>query len=370
MEILTRKSVRGLWRLLVIAGSLWTTVTACFASDIKTDEEVVFFTTNARWEGQPKSWLVPVHGWVFERENDSMWRSALLDTLIKKLELDAAVAQDTIFRKRAVMFLVDNERNKALTVRIGAQTFPAALSEANGHFQLDVRLAASEMNEQASDGWLPVSMVMPAGDARSFSGRIQRLGAQGLSVISDIDDTVKVSNVLDKRQLLENTFVKPFVAVPGMAQAYQSWAQQGAAFHYVSSSPWQLYPAISTFFADSGLPHGSFHMKNFRVKDETFLDLFASPLETKVAIIASLLEQFPSRRFVLVGDSGEKDPEVYAEVLRRYTGQVEHVFIRNVSKEPAGADRYRSLYKGESQQRLTVFTDALELQKFRVARGK
>lgn len=370
MTITLYECLHGLSRLLLIVVGLSTVMTVCHASDIKTDEEVVFFTTNARWDTQTQQWHVPVHGWIFEQENDSLWRSALLDVLIRQLDLKTNVVQDAIFRERAAMFLVDNERNKSLTVRVGAQNFPATMSEANGHFRFDVHLSAMAMNEYTSAGWLPVSLVMPKGDKRSFNGRIQRLATQGLSVISDIDDTVKISNVLDKQQLLHNTFLKPFVAVPGMAQAYQAWLEQGATFHYVSSSPWQLYPALSRFFAESGLPHGSFHLKTFRIKDETFLDLFASPLETKLAAITKLLDLYPDRRFILVGDSGERDPEVYAEVVKHYPERIEHVFIRNVTNETSQAERYAKLFAGDLGKRFTVFTDAGVLQNFGIAQER
>jgi hypothetical protein len=76
---------------------------------------------------------------------------------------------------------------------------------------------------------------------KTFSCTIYVLARHGVSVISDIDDTVKISNVLSKRSLLKHTFYSYFKPVEGMSELYQKWYDQKCQFHYVSASPWQLY---------------------------------------------------------------------------------------------------------------------------------
>ena len=171
----------------------------------------------------------------------------------------------------------------------------------------------------------------------------------------------------EKRALVANAFLKPYEAVPGMARAYAAWAAQGAAFHYVSSSPWQLYPALAQFFAAAGLPRGSFHLREIGLGDRTFFDLFASPAETKVPTISALIERWPERQFILVGDSGEADPEIYAQLYQRYPDQVRHIYIRNVTDEDAQAPRYRTTFAAVPRARWTVFTDPAALTRQVVA---
>ena len=78
---------------------------------------------------------------------------------------------------------------------------------------------------------------------------------EGLSIISDIDDTVKVSNVLNKRELLANTFLREFTPIEGMAALFRRWGRaHGAVFHYVSASPWQLQPELQAFLQDAVRP--------------------------------------------------------------------------------------------------------------------
>jgi phosphatidate phosphatase APP1 len=337
---------------------------AAYASDLKTDEEVLFFTTPAVMDQTEQQWHATVHGWIFERENDSIWRDALTLSIVASLGFDEGALQETLFRERLRMFLVDNERDKQLTVQVNGTTVVTEKSGANGHFYAPLTIAVSP--GAGANSWLPVRLIAQEGDQRRVTGRLQLVAAKGISVVSDIDDTVKQSNVLDKKELLQNTFARPFAAVPGMPEAYQAWASQGAVFHYVSSSPWQLYPALIQFLHDSGLPDGSLFLKNFRIKDESFFDLFASPLASKLPAISGLVERYPHRQFILVGDSGEKDPEVYAAIYRQYKNRIRHIFIRNVTAENAQARRYQDAFAGIADDKWTVFEDAGELQRYRL----
>ena len=163
------------------------------------------------------------------------------------------------------------------------------------------------------------------GAERRYQSRSQVLlvPVMGLSVISDIDDTIKVSNVLHKGELIRNTFLREFVPVKGMAALYTRWQRElGAAFHFVSSCPWQLQPELELFAADSGFPAASYHMKAVRLNSlpgsgDSLLSLFEKGSSYKPRHIDELLSAFPSRRFWLVGDSGEQDPETYAKVWRQ-----------------------------------------------------
>jgi phosphatidate phosphatase APP1 len=147
--------------------------------------------------------------------------------------------------------------------------------------------------------------------------------------------------------LVRNTFCRPFQPVPGMAALYQSWTlSHGAAFHYVSASPWQLYLPLAALVCSNGFPAGTFHLKQFRVKDDTFFDLFQSPETFKLGAIEPLLARFPRRQFVLVGDSGEQDPEIYADLARRHPAQIRRIHIRDVTGEPADAARYLETFRG------------------------
>jgi len=152
--------------------------------------------------------------------------------------------------------------------------------------------------------------------------------------------------------------------VPGMPEVYRRWQAAGSAFHYVSSSPWQLSRCLCGFLDEAGLPAGSLHLKLFRLKDATPLGRLPSRKRSKRRAIEQIMRDFPGRRFVLVGDSGELDPEVYAAVARRRGPQVAGIAIRLVggrTPEPRQRERLAKLARRLPPGSLKVFTAPEEL---------
>jgi len=99
-------------------------------------------------------------------------------------------------------------------------------------------------------------------------------------------------------------------------------------------------PPLREFFEQVDLPEGSFHLGYFRIKDESFFNLFESSRATKPPTIEALMAAFPKRKFILIGDSGEADPEIYWDIARRHPDQVRAIAIRNVTGERADAPRF------------------------------
>jgi len=335
-------------------------------SDIKLDEKVVFFNTYGYQSMVNGEWRLLVHGWIFEPEPGSVSRLILLKMLSEALDMDEHPRMNNTLKKRAGLFMVDNERGKRIHIRLGDKTYPVGISESNGHFQHTLRLPIGELKElsrhlRERPHWLKYKAVMPEWDKRSFEGSIQLIGPEGLSVISDIDDTIRVSRVKDKKAALTNAFLREFEPVEGMADLYGRWAAKGASFHYVSSCPWQFYELLIEFMNKHHIPVGSFALEEFRLKDFSLLDAFAGPLETKPKIIEPILKQFPRRQFILVGDSGEKDPEVYGQIARKYPRQVIHIYIRKVSDEEETDKRYEQAFKDVPRDKWRVFSDPKEL---------
>ena len=324
-------------------------------TNLKLDETVLIFPTNASFDHQNKRWVIQVHGWVFEPEQDSSWRNGTISALELALDVKKDTPEAGHFEERVAMFLVDNKGSKNIAVNIGGQFFSAPATGSNGHFEFTTQIPSTQIN---CTEWLTTNIVTPENDGRTLNGAVQCVSEQGISVISDIDDTIKQSNVLDKKQLMKNTFLNEFTAVPDMAGVYKSWQTQGASFHYVSSSPWQLYPALSDFMKRNDYPDGSMHLKLFRVKDSSFFNMFDSPEEGKIPTITNLFETYPQRQFVLVGDSGEKDPEIYATIARRYPQQIKRIYIRNINNDE---QRLQTVFKDLPAQKWLAFKDAREI---------
>jgi phosphatidate phosphatase APP1 len=192
----------------------------------------------------------------------------------------------------------------------------------------------------------------------------------GITVISDIDDTIKISHSYDRTRLLRHTFLKPFAPVPGMADRYRRWAEREQVdVVYLSNSPWQLYVPLQRFMARAGFPAGPVDLLRVQLDDERLFNLFDSPTEKKLSRIQTYLRRYPNRTFVLIGDSGEADPEIYGTVARQHPDQVRAIFIRRVrGGHDVNRDRFQEAFHQVPEKTWTVFDDPAEMtiQRLRV----
>lgn len=333
------------------------------ASDLKKDETIVLFPAFAARVDKGAAWETEIHGWVYEPEKRTATLAAF-QAALKPNEKEFSEAENALFAERARLFLADNERGKEVTIRIGDKMFPVGKSAANGHFLRRIKIPDGSIQTAVSIGdphRVTFYTVAATNDSRQFAGVIHLIEDTGTSVISDIDDTIKVSEVRNRDALLANTFLRPFKPVEGMAALYREWAKNGATFHYVSASPWQLYPHLADFILGNDFPAGTLHLKAFRWKDETFFDLFASPERYKPGVIEPLLRRFPNRQFIFVGDSGEKDPEIYGAIARKFPKQVTRILVRDVTNEAADAERYRKAFEKVPSSVWKVFREPKEI---------
>jgi phosphatidate phosphatase APP1 len=170
-----------------------------------------------------------------------------------------------------------------------------------------------------------------------------------LAVISDIDDTVvrtEATRVLRMARLVFFGNARTRLPFPGAAALYQAlhWGRAGRPLNpifYVSSSPWNLYDLLVDFLHLRGFPAGPLHLRDWgiRPKEGSLRDHHRH----KLATIRRLLEAYPRLPFLLIGDSGQSDPEIYAEVVRRAPGRIPAVYIRDVSRTAARGAAIASL---------------------------
>lgn len=320
---------------------------------LKPDEEVTLFPALG-WQDSGGRWTAGLHGVVFE--GGERPKSAAVFGRVLGIDVDELSADEKrIFFRRAAPFFADNERGKRLQAEWDGTMLRFGSSSANGHFSGRFVLPVRRPDGPGGRLTSILQFATAAGERRPVRLEVHLLEDAGWSVISDIDDTIKVSEVRDKSALIRNTFCRPFQPVPGMAAAYGQWAEGGASFHYLSASPWQLYPALSEFMQSNGFPAGTFHLKIFRAKDSSALGMFGKQTRYKKMAIDELLDRYPHRRFVFVGDSGEQDPEIYGDIARRRSDQVLHVFIRDVTGERVAGTRFRQCFASLSADRWTVF---------------
>lgn len=335
---------------------------------------IVFFPTYATRPAAGGPWRAVVAGMVTRPlPTPSRRRTMALAVLKRLLDLDDGQFESPVFQARAEAFLFQRVAGQPVRISVAGRTYDAGQTDRTGHFQAVLDLDDAQVHEATHsagpDGrWIAYEGVVADGDEPQAQptpgGRVHLVDSAGLSVISDIDDTVKETNVANRRELLANTFVRDFRAVPCIVDVYRDWQARGTAFHYVSASPWQLAECLDRFLADVGLPSGSLHLKLFRLKDSTPLGRLPSRKRSKRSTIERIMDEFPGRRFLLVGDSGERDPEVYAAVAKRRADQVAGIAIRQVEGK-APRDKVRSrldrLARRLRPGLFTVFSDPHEL---------
>jgi hypothetical protein len=357
-------AARGAFMLCAIVLPLSNTAIARDAfTQLKPDEQIIFYPALAHRVAQD-SWRGEIQGRVFEPEPRRLTLALLREALDLK-DVELSPAEQKIFDERARLFLVDHERRKRVIVRFQGKDFSLSRSGDDGRFgrRILLRDRASLPQHTDSASGLSFKAVLAPGDSRIFAGDIFLLENEGVSVISDLDDTIKITEVRDHRATLRNTFLREFQPVPGMAEFYQTLARpNGASFHYVSASPWQLYPPLNEFIVAHSFPRGTFHLKEFRWKDRSFFSLFSDPEKYKLTVIEPLLKRFPHRRFILIGDSGERDPEIYATLARKYPRQIGRIYIRDASDEPAGVERYQNTFAGLPRLLWQVFREPGEIK--------
>jgi phosphatidate phosphatase APP1 len=328
-------------------------------SRLKSDQDLVLYPTFA-YPVDKGQWEVQIHGCIFEPDPRDI-ALFLLRTALALDHIHLTKAQNIMFTERVRLFMVDHKGGNKIYVRIGGRVFKAGKSEPNGHFSNTLRFSDSEIKKIRDAGDF-VQLVLSPKDRRTIRGELYFFDDSGTMVISDIDDTIKITQVTDSHSVLRNTFLEPFRAVPGMPELYRGWAKTNhAEFCYVSASPWQLFSPLDAFIHSNSFPVGPFFLKKFRLKDETFLSVFQSPEQYKPGVIEPLLKQFPHRKFVLVGDSGEKDPEIYAALARKFPGQITRIFIRDLDDGTDHSQRYKTVFDGISEDVWKTFREPSEI---------
>jgi len=315
------------------------------AERLEPDEEALFMPGTARPTDDGRL-EVDIHAWVYEPERRWGLNAAFaryLGLSLNKLSPAARLR----FNQRTSLFHAESEEGKVFDIDFDGSPARVSSPPSGADGRLNMRIVIDAPKTLPSDEWLKFRAVTGPGELlHRFRGEALIVPAQGLSIISDIDDTIKRTQVRDRREMLLNTFARRFEAAPGMAAYYRALAQTpGTRFHYLSASPMQLYPPLADFVRDAGFPTGSMHLR----ESTTWRTLIPGDQDSrahKLGVIERLLADFPQRRFMLVGDSGESDPEIYAQVARTHPERIDSIAIRDVTGEDNRAERYRAVFNG------------------------
>ena len=225
-------------------------------------------------------------------------------------------------------------------------------TDPEGYFHLHVPVEAALTDEV----WEPVAAQitdLPFGDppGEVFHGGIADLTrASEVAIVTDIDDTILQTGITSLfklraiyRTLADNAYTRmPFAGAPELFRALHrgpGGTDERNPVFYLSNSPWNLYALLEQFLDLKGFPKAPIFLRDVGLPYAG-----GSPsAEHKARSLQRLLEDFPTVSFVLVGDSGEHDADIYNEAANANPGRVKAVVIRNV-KNDANAHRIERMF--------------------------
>ncbi|HEX2876404.1 MAG TPA: phosphatase domain-containing protein [Polyangiaceae bacterium] len=265
--------------------------------------------------------------------------------LLEASVLERSLPADTAFRnfRRMLRRFFSREVPEAtLKAALGASAVGGTTDD-EGYFDLPVPAPALPSRESWQTAEVEVVSTQVRGlvPTRAVAEILIPGDAAELGVISDIDDTVLQTHVTQTLKMIWVTlFGSAFTRMPfeGTSELYRALAA-GVSGHadnpvfYVSKSPWNLYDFLVDFMDHHQLPRGPLLLRDIGLRE-------APPVDHKSAAVRQLLDTYPGLPFVLIGDSGERDPEIYLETAARYPGRIRAIYIRDLGgknrKQSAG----------------------------------
>jgi len=255
-------------------------------------------------------------------------------------------------------FETDEIRNTELRVKIGNDIFYYTKTDNNGYFSIDesVEDLSNYVNEA---GWLKLEFSYKEKQLKRTIQSENRFPAEMLipsssasfAVASDIDDTILhtgLTSTLKWRVLLNTLLTSAGKRLPldGAPEFYHllhrgKTGQEANPIFYVSHSPWNLYRYLKLFLKKNNFPKGPIILRNF---PSPFSKKDKNEKPQKQKEIINLLKTYPKLKFILIGDSGEHDPDIYMEIAKAYPNRILAIYLRSVAHKKKML-RVSGLYK-------------------------
>jgi phosphatidate phosphatase APP1 len=205
-----------------------------------------------------------------------------------------------------------------------------SVSDDEGYFQ--IRLEPRELAQHAL--WHEVNLLLPDHDSTAVAHVALPSPAADFAIISDIDDTIVHTGATSMLTMIRSVMNNAGARIPfeGVADLYAALHRGRNPIFYVSSSPWNLYELLEDFMKHNRIPLGPMFLQDWGIDEDTLV--ISSHEEHKLAQIQTIVDFYPEMKFVLIGDSGQHDPEIYLRVIQTHPGRILGAFIRDVTPDP------------------------------------
>jgi phosphatidate phosphatase APP1 len=230
----------------------------------------------------------------------------------------------------------DEVPNARLVARFGGQEVEFE-TDNDGYF--DFTLCPTT---PAQEGWNEVELELLESFVGFFGTRAMArvlvpLASAEFGVISDLDDTVIQTRATHLLKMLRIVAFKngrtriPFAGVSGFYRSLEKGPDERGdnPIFYVSRSPWNLYDLFEMFFVHHDVPRGPLFLRDLAVLEPP--SRLLGKCQDKLTRIRRLLDTYPRLAFVLIGDSGQQDPQMYRQIALQYPGRIRTVYIRDVT---------------------------------------
>jgi len=261
--------------------------------------------------------------------------------VIENLETGSPKTEDPWWinlRNMIRIFLRARAEDVGLNATINGESV-AISSDAVGYFRKEVVLDSP----LSQSGWVDVDFTLNPipgfATIERQQGRILSLPSSsqpGIGVISDIDDTILETYATDLLMSAKMTFINNSttrIAIAGMASLYQTIARSGSVpqpVFYITSSSWSLYRLMSDFLDLQSFPRGPLLMQKIGMTNNKLLRKGHGHKTRKIEKILSVIK---GRRFILIGDNGQADRQIYHDIANRYPHRVAAVCIREARQK-------------------------------------
>jgi phosphatidate phosphatase APP1 len=181
-------------------------------------------------------------------------------------------------------------------------------------------------------GWHAVELALDGGDAVRAPVLVVSPDAR-LGLVSDVDDTILHTGLTRGVEFLRITLLTEVgerAPLPGAAALYRALVRRagkpGLPVFYLSTSPWNLHDMLVEFLGLRGFPLGPLLLTDWGPGGGSFFRIGAR--EHKLELIGRILDEHPDLDLLLVGDTGQLDPEIYAAAAREHPDRIRAIYVR------------------------------------------
>ena len=279
----------------------------------------------------------------------------------------------SLLRNTWKRFETDEVRHETLKIQLPNEQVLYSDTNSEGYYLVDEQTndLTDSINEE---GWLNYEIVYDVFKDKLINLENRFPGemlipseSSKFGVISDIDDTLLETGVVSKLKwkVLVNSLFKHAenrMAFAGAATIYSKLHQgisgeEANPIFYVSNSPWNLYRYLEYFLKHNNFPKGPILLRDFRTPFDKTKKRKVSHKEHE---IKNIIKTYPNKKFVLIGDAGEHDIDIYLDIVKHFPNRIKAIYIRTVNHKKRML-RIQRLIKDYTNVPVLLFQESKEV---------